>query len=168
MSSSLIFKNFKAILKFSKISLPSRITILFISAKNYAKLDLKLFCSCTILLGFFNWSHYVFSNCRSRNSKSFPCAFLLCFKDKMIIEVPLFQEISLALNNSWLCVCRGYFCNTVIHKFFDDKPVRYDLYCFILSFFSMESILLHYFVFVLLFLSLAYLGPSRNINDGVF
>ena len=86
----------------------------------------------------------------------------------MIIEVPLFQEISLALNNSWLCVYRGYFCNTVIHKFFDDQPVRYDLYCFILSFFSVESILLHSFVFVLLFLSLAYLGPSRNINDGVF
>ena len=86
----------------------------------------------------------------------------------MIIEVPLFQEISLALNNSWLCVCRGYFCNTVIDKFFDDQPVRYDLYCFILSFFSVESILLHSFVFVLLFLSLAYLGPSRNINDGVF
>ena len=86
----------------------------------------------------------------------------------MIIEVPLFQEISLALNNYWLCVCRGYFCNTVIHKFFDDQPVRYNLYCFILSFFSVESILLHSFVFVLLFLSLAYLGPSRNINDGVF
>ena len=86
----------------------------------------------------------------------------------MIIEVPLFQEISLALNNYWLCVCRGYFCNTVIHKFFDYQPVRYNLYCFILSFFSVESILLHSFVFVLLFLSLAYLGPSRNINDGVF
>ena len=38
-------------------SIPSRNRILVIAAKNYAKLDLKVFCSCPISLDFFTLSH---------------------------------------------------------------------------------------------------------------
>ena len=39
---------------------PSRNKILFILAKNYAKLDLKVICSCAILFDFFNLSYWFF------------------------------------------------------------------------------------------------------------
>ena len=84
------WKNIKIRLKQGLVlSLPSKNKIFVIAVKNYAKSDIKVVCSCTILRGFFILSQIIFQDCGfSVNIKSFDikqifylflCIFFLIF-----------------------------------------------------------------------------------------